>query len=412
MKRPGFTLIELIAVIVVIIVLAAIALPRIGNMRVKAAKSGDQASLVVIAGALDRAITDGVLTTNNESLSATVITQSNSFAHVPYIQYPMDNVNIARTNNWPGFDITITNPIYGTATYHLNSGGGFTFVDQPSNNGGSGNNGGGNNGGGNTNGGGGNLSYTLNYATDGNGELSYNSSLVWTVLQTVTAGGNGGLVTAVPSSGYVFSSWSDGYPTASRTDSSIQTDVSVTALFSVDPSSGAACSANDALDASLAALFNNTYLNANVVCNPPIAPVSDPANVVHQFIILFETSVGWGGWNPNINDGVPGEWAYKAYDDGGYPFVASGTFPYLNDDGSVPDAGNDPQGLFAAGLVTFVSPCKAWPLPSDVQALLQPLIPPGTTLNVYDGGGKYFQFTLTTGGHVCGPYTLGPPMGS
>jgi len=49
--------------------------------------------------------------------------------------------------------------------------------------------------------------------------------------QTVTAGGSGTLVTAVPNTGYHFVSWSDGNPSASRIETSVSASLSVTASF-------------------------------------------------------------------------------------------------------------------------------------------------------------------------------------
>lgn len=56
-------------------------------------------------------------------------------------------------------------------------------------------------------------------------------SVAGTTPQTVTEGSNGSEVTAVPDTGYHFVQWSDGVPTASRTDESITADLTVTAQF-------------------------------------------------------------------------------------------------------------------------------------------------------------------------------------
>lgn len=50
--------------------------------------------------------------------------------------------------------------------------------------------------------------------------------------QTLKPGGNGRMVTAVAKSGYVFTGWSDGVATASRTDMRVLADLTVTAQFS------------------------------------------------------------------------------------------------------------------------------------------------------------------------------------
>lgn len=58
-------------------------------------------------------------------------------------------------------------------------------------------------------------------------------SLVGTPVQEVLLGGSGESVTAVPDSGYYFTSWSDGNTSASRVDSAAQSDLNVVAGFSL-----------------------------------------------------------------------------------------------------------------------------------------------------------------------------------
>jgi hypothetical protein len=70
--------------------------------------------------------------------------------------------------------------------------------------------------------------YSLSYTAGSNGTLTGSAS------QSVNHGGNGTEVTAVPNSGYHFVDWSDGVLTASRTDSNITANKSVTANFAVD----------------------------------------------------------------------------------------------------------------------------------------------------------------------------------
>jgi Na+/H+-dicarboxylate symporter len=47
----------------------------------------------------------------------------------------------------------------------------------------------------------------------------------------VASGANGSAVTAVPNTGYRFVRWSDGVMTASRTDTNVTGDITVTAIF-------------------------------------------------------------------------------------------------------------------------------------------------------------------------------------
>jgi predicted regulator of Ras-like GTPase activity (Roadblock/LC7/MglB family) len=61
-----------------------------------------------------------------------------------------------------------------------------------------------------------------------------NGSLTGASPQTIDYGSNGASVTAVANTGYHFVSWSDGLLTASRTDTNITADASVTASFAID----------------------------------------------------------------------------------------------------------------------------------------------------------------------------------
>ena len=82
--------------------------------------------------------------------------------------------------------------------------------------------------------------YTLTYDAGPGGTLSGDAS------QTVSHGGSGTAVTAVPNAGagYRFVGWSDGVLTATRTDADVTADLDVTANFALDtftitPSAGA-----------------------------------------------------------------------------------------------------------------------------------------------------------------------------
>jgi uncharacterized repeat protein (TIGR01451 family) len=72
--------------------------------------------------------------------------------------------------------------------------------------------------------------YTLTYTAGANGTITGTST------QTVDAGADGSAVTAVPNSGYQFSSWSDnGSTVASRTDTDVTADVNAMANFTAIP---------------------------------------------------------------------------------------------------------------------------------------------------------------------------------
>jgi len=74
--------------------------------------------------------------------------------------------------------------------------------------------------------------YTLTYTADVGGTISGTSS------QTVNSGSDGSAVSAVPNTGYYFTSWSDGSTSNPRTDINISADKSITASFAYRRHSG------------------------------------------------------------------------------------------------------------------------------------------------------------------------------
>ena len=82
-----------------------------------------------------------------------------------------------------------------------------------------------------------NLSVTANFAID-TFTLTYTAGAGGTIEgtspQTVNYGADGSLVTAVPNVGYHFVDWSDGVLTATRTDTNVTANLSVTANFALD----------------------------------------------------------------------------------------------------------------------------------------------------------------------------------
>lgn len=73
------------------------------------------------------------------------------------------------------------------------------------------------------------VQYTLTYLVGANG------SILGPTPQTVTHGGSGTPVTAVPNSGYYFYQWSDGVLEEERTDTNVTADLTVTAIFGLVP---------------------------------------------------------------------------------------------------------------------------------------------------------------------------------
>jgi len=82
-----------------------------------------------------------------------------------------------------------------------------------------------------------NITATANFAID-TVTLTYtagaNGSITGSASQTINYGANGTQVTAVPNAHYHFLNWSDGLLTASRTDTSVVSNLSVTANFAID----------------------------------------------------------------------------------------------------------------------------------------------------------------------------------
>ena len=70
--------------------------------------------------------------------------------------------------------------------------------------------------------------HTLVYTAGSGGTLSGDAS------QTITEGDDGSPVTAVPDVNYHFTGWDDGMTTATRTDTNVQADLDITALFAID----------------------------------------------------------------------------------------------------------------------------------------------------------------------------------
>jgi uncharacterized delta-60 repeat protein len=142
-----------------------------------------------------------------------------------------------------------------------------------------------------------NKSVTANFTID-TFTLAYiagsNGTIVGTSPQIVNYGSNGSAVTATANVGYVFSNWSDGITTATRTDTNITANKSVTANFSPAPFSATINQAAGQVDPSLA-----TNLSFTVVFGTAITPstfdVSD--------ITLSGTGAGTVG-TPTTTDNI------------------------------------------------------------------------------------------------------------
>ncbi len=88
-KTKGFTLVELIAVVSVILILVAIVVPRIGDLRGKAADARSQSNVKIVQGAIERAAVEGALTaanaTDQSAIYSVLTTATNGMSGAPYL---------------------------------------------------------------------------------------------------------------------------------------------------------------------------------------------------------------------------------------------------------------------------------------------------------------------------------------
>jgi uncharacterized repeat protein (TIGR02543 family) len=128
--------------------------------------------------------------------------------------------------------------------------------------------------------------YTLSYTAEANG------SIAGITPQTVNYNVSGSQVTAVPASGYHFVKWSDNVMTASRTDTPLSANISVSASFAIHYTSWAAANGitgqpadgdfdNDGVDNAVEMVVGglpSTRMDANLM--PTIQLVTDPGEGV------------------------------------------------------------------------------------------------------------------------------------
>ncbi len=101
--------------------------------------------------------------------------------------------------------------------------------------------------------------YSLTYTAGSNGTLTGAAS------QSVSSGGDGTPVTAIPNEGYVFVDWSDGSTSNPRTDSNVLADITMTANFQV-----------------------NTYIvGINLTLGGAISPQAQSVTIDHGQIMSF-----------------------------------------------------------------------------------------------------------------------------
>lgn len=101
-KTSGFTLVELIAVVSVILILVAIVVPRIGDLRGKAADARTLSNVKIVQGAIERAAVEGALTAANATDQAAIYgvltSATNGMSGAPYLsEVPSPAPNISGT---------------------------------------------------------------------------------------------------------------------------------------------------------------------------------------------------------------------------------------------------------------------------------------------------------------------------
>ncbi|MEI6649482.1 MAG: InlB B-repeat-containing protein, partial [Actinomycetes bacterium] len=120
-------------------------------------------------------------------------------------------------------------------------------------------------------------SYTLTYSAGANG------SITGTTPQTVSFGSNGAQVTAVPDSGYHFTTWSDGVLTAARTDLNVSGNITVSASF--------------AANAQYAYSYDGQGNTAGTVPSSGTFTAGDPAITTPGVGSLAKTGYTFAGWS-------------------------------------------------------------------------------------------------------------------
>lgn len=108
-KAKGFTLVELIAVVSVILILVAIVVPRIGDLRGKAADARSQSNVKIVQSAVERAAVEGALTaanaTDQAAIYSVLTTATNGMSSAPYLsEIPNPAPTISGT--FPNFTVS------------------------------------------------------------------------------------------------------------------------------------------------------------------------------------------------------------------------------------------------------------------------------------------------------------------
>jgi prepilin-type N-terminal cleavage/methylation domain len=108
-KKKGFTLVELIIVIAIIAILAAIAIPKFGEIRNSANAKADIATAKNIATVVAAGIADNTISATQSAKSPTALTPATGATVVDITSKIDGGVNPKVTTNHTGFTVTVTN---------------------------------------------------------------------------------------------------------------------------------------------------------------------------------------------------------------------------------------------------------------------------------------------------------------
>ena len=133
--------------------------------------------------------------------------------------------------------------------------------------------------------------YTLTYTAGAGGTIEGEA------VQSVLGGNSGTAVTAVPNEGYAFVRWSDGVTTATRTDTDVAGNISVTAEFEIDPDYTPFAGGDGSVE--------NPYMIDSLSRLRMMSLYPSAHFVLTADIVLPEVSEGANNFTPMFSDATP-----------------------------------------------------------------------------------------------------------